>query len=296
MSGRGGKAMVHRLLVMNIDDTVLQPNGKVNRSTKDAIEYVQSRGVKVSLVTSRNFNFAKKVAKALSIESLLIAHHGAFIASSVDSAIFVKRIDEVIVQEITRFLEKFPCEIRAIDEKITVTNKPFKNNSFIGRIVFDPANNQAYQYQYADDLSEYIMNTDIQPTHFEVLFTNEKDAKDVKEIIHKIYDEVDAYLYGNKLIILPKGVSKFSSLLYALDYWNISLKEVVAIGSGVDDLDILLAADVGVAMGNAPHELKRNADWITRSNKNDGVAYMIMEHFRKQQPLSFLEKISNIKK
>ena len=35
-------------------------------------------------------------------------------------------------------------------------------------------------------------------------------------------------------------------------------------------------------MGNAPVEVKQAADWITRSNSENGVEYMIKEHFRKQ--------------
>jgi len=50
-----------------------------------------------------------------------------------------------------------------------------------------------------------------------------------------------------------------------------------------------------VAMGNAPVEVKRAANWITRSQNQNGVAYMIKEHFRKQQPIEFLKKMNIIK-
>ncbi|MGD6887818.1 HAD hydrolase family protein, partial [Staphylococcus shinii] len=46
-----------------------------------------------------------------------------------------------------------------------------------------------------------------------------------------------------------------------------------------------------VAMGNAPKEVKLAADWITRTNDENGVAYMIKEHFRKQQRIAFLNKM-----
>ncbi|GAA3330114.1 hypothetical protein GCM10020331_081340 [Ectobacillus funiculus] len=46
---------------------------------------------------------------------------------------------------------------------------------------------------------------------------------------------------------------------------------------------------LGVAMGNAPVALKKAADWVTRSNNEHGVTYMIKEHFRKQFPLNFLK-------
>ena len=79
--------MIYRLLAMNIDGTVLQPNRKIHKSVKEAVEYVQAKGVKVTLVTSRNFIFAKRIAKALKLDTMIIAHHGAFIGSSLDQAI-----------------------------------------------------------------------------------------------------------------------------------------------------------------------------------------------------------------
>lgn len=48
-------------------------------------------------------------------------------------------------------------------------------------------------------------------------------------------------------------------------------------------------------MGNAPQEVKQKADWVTRSNDEQGVAYMIKEYFRMQQSKGFLKKF-HIKK
>ena len=65
---------------------------------------------------------------------------------------------------------------------------------------------------------------------------------------------------------------------------NISLNEMVAIGDSMEDLEVIENVGLGVAMGNSPVELKQAADWITRSNSENGVEYMIKEHFRKQFP------------
>ena len=73
------------------------------------------------------------------------------------------------------------------------------------------------------------------------------------------------------------------------EHLNISLNEMVAIGDSMEDLEIIENVGLGVAMGNSPVELKQAADWITRSNSENGVEYMIKEHFRKQFPLPFLK-------
>ena len=57
--------MIYRMLAINIDGTVLHTNGRIHKLTKEAIENVQQKGIYVTLVTSRSFPSAKKVAKAL---------------------------------------------------------------------------------------------------------------------------------------------------------------------------------------------------------------------------------------
>jgi hydroxymethylpyrimidine pyrophosphatase-like HAD family hydrolase len=52
---------------------------------------------------------------------------------------------------------------------------------------------------------------------------------------------------------------------------------------------------MGVAMGNSPTELKMLADWVTRSNNENGVAYMVKELFRKQQRLGYLHQIDSFR-
>ena len=287
--------MIYRGLAMNIDGTILQSNGKLHSSVKEAVDYVQSKGVKVTLVTSRNFVFAKRIAKALKIKTMIAAHHGAFIASSLDQAFFVKRIDEKIVYDLLRLLESFYCHIRVVHEKFSVSNVPVRQN-FISRAVIDPVSFSVYHHQYVENLSEYAEDEQIHPTHIEVIFSDRDTALEAKETIQKTFFETDLYLYNRQLIILPKGVSKLTGLLYTIDQWDISLDETVVIGSDYDDLEMIEAAGLGVAMGNAPEEVRKSANWVTRSNQEHGVAYMIKEHFRKQQPIDFLEKISGYKK
>ncbi|WAA08728.1 HAD-IIB family hydrolase [Fervidibacillus albus] len=284
--------MVYRLLAMNIDGTVLQSNGKIDKSVKEAIDYVQEKGVTVTLLTGRNFIFAKRIAKALKLQSLIVSHHGAFIASTIDQAIFVKRISETVLFDIVQFLESFPCEIRLIHESFSVGNKPMKGRKIMARAVIDTDSLSVYQYRFVEKLSRSIKEEQIHPTHVEAKFAEKYQAEEVKTAIEGMFYEVDVKTYGNKMVILPKHISKLSGLLYIADYWNIPLKETVAIGSGKDDLDVIVASGLGVAMGNAPDEIKGVADWVTRTNDNRGIHYMVKELFRKQQPLPFLEKLS----
>ena len=54
---------------------------------------------------------------------------------------------------------------------------------------------------------------------------------------------------------------------------------MVAIGDGFNDLSMIEYAGLGVAMGNAPEEIKKRAGYVTLSNDDDGIAYFIDEFF-----------------
>ena len=56
---------------------------------------------------------------------------------------------------------------------------------------------------------------------------------------------------------------------------GIPMNETLAIGDSENDLDILRAVGTGIAMGNAPADIKRYADEVTLSNDEDGVAVVL---------------------
>lgn len=288
--------MIYRLLAINIDGTLLQSNGRLHKSTKEAIEYVQQKGIYVTLVTSRSFPSAKKVAKALKLGSLIVTHSGAYIASSRDKPIFVKRIAEDITYEMVRLLEGFSCQMRLVHEKFALANKSKLNNNMLAKTVFSSGDPIFYSQQFVDSLSDTILDDPVNPPKIEVYFEDETDLQDAKAAIKGMFTEIDIIQLNNlRIDIMPAGVSKLNGLLYLADHLDIARSEMVVIGDGIDDLGMIEAAGLGVAMGNAPVEVKKAADWITRPNNQHGVTYMVKEHFRKQQPIDFLRKMNLLK-
>lgn len=289
--------MIYRLLALNIDGTVLQSNGKLHRSTKEAVEYVMQKGIYVTLVTSRSFPSASKVAKALKIPTMIISHRGAYIANTFERQILAKRIPVEITYEIIRFVEGFPCQIRIVHEQFSLVNKTKTNHNLLAKTVFSSSGEPAlYAHQFVDSISETLAEQQIAPPKIEIFFKTKEDLKDAREAISQMFSEVDmTELNPLRLDIVPHGVSKLNGLDFLGKHLGISRKEMVVIGDDHDDLPMIEAAGLGVAMGNAPVAVKQAADWITRSQNEHGVAYMVKEHFRKQQPIEFLRKMNIIK-
>jgi Cof subfamily protein (haloacid dehalogenase superfamily) len=289
--------MIYRLLALNIDGTLLQSNGKIHKSTKEAIEYVQQKGIYVTLITSRSFPSAKKVAKVLKIKSPLITHQGAFIASTEEKPVYVKRINEDVTYDTVRFLEALPCQIRLVHEQFSIANKLKLNNNLLARTVFTSGDPVFYSQQFVSSLSEYLHDQPVTPPKIEVYFELKSDLQDAKLALSKMFTEIDMIeLDSHRLDIVPFGVSKLSGLSYLGSQLGIRRSEMVYIGDGIDDIPVIEAVGLGVSMWNADYEVKKASDWVTRSENEQGVAYMVKEHFRKQQPIEFLKKMKIIER
>lgn len=268
----------------------------MHKSTKEAVDYVRDKGIYVTLVTSRSFPSAKKVAKALKLDSVLVTHRGGYIAKDLEKPIVENRIDEDVTFEIVRLLEGFQCQIRLVHEKYSLANKLKINNNLLAKTVVNSGDPLFYPHQFVDSISDTIMDDPSAPPIIEVYFEEKSDLADAEAAIKGMFSEVDTLkLTDYRMDIIPQGVSKLNGLLYLGKQLGIKRSEMVAIGDSMDDLEMIQEVGLGVAMGNAPVELKKAADWVTRSNNEQGVGYMVKEHFRKQHPIKFLKKMNIIK-
>ena len=97
------------------------------------------------------------------------------------------------------------------------------------------------------------------------------DYDAVWEVLKK-YPDVNAVSGGMKNIeVTKKGVSKASGLLYLGKKLGIAPEEMMVFGDSGNDLDMIKMAGIGVAMANAEPEVLKAADFVTRSNNENGV-------------------------
>ncbi|TXC89732.1 HAD family phosphatase [Metabacillus litoralis] len=282
----------YKLLALNVDGTLLRSNGRLQPSTKEAIEYVKDKGVYVTLVTNRHFQSAKKLAKALKLDSYIITHGGAFIADNLDEPLFEKRISEEMTFNLVQVLENFKCNIRLTHERYSIGNRKKIASNLLSKSILNTSDSMFYPVQFVDSLGDTLRDEPVSATKIDVHFSKEDEKEEAEQLITEAFDGVEVKAtQPKKLEIVQKGLSKEYGLRMLAKHLKISLEETVAIGDAEDDKGMITSAGLGVAMWNAPFEVKHAADWVTRSNNHEGVGYMVKEHFRKQQRQEFLRKI-----
>lgn len=109
----------------------------------------------------------------------------------------------------------------------------------------------------------------------------EQEIQDMAEALTERFGK-DIYIYRSKstyLELAPRSISKATALeLLLREKYGIAMAEVMAFGDNYNDVDMLRAAGLGIAVGNAREEVKAVADEITLNSTEDGVAIAIEKH------------------
>ena len=79
--------------------------------------------------------------------------------------------------------------------------------------------------------------------------------------------------------MIPLGVNKATAIQAVQNNLVIPQKNIISFGDGMNDLEMLQASGISVAMGNAVAELKKHAKFITDTNVEDGIANFLIDYF-----------------
>ncbi|RYL94497.1 Cof-type HAD-IIB family hydrolase [Sporolactobacillus sp. Y61] len=274
--------MVYRLLALDIDGTLLNGNNRLDRQTKEAVSYAKKKGIIVTLVSERHFHSAARVARTLKLNHPIIAHNGAFVSSSMDHPVYTSKMDHSVLIQLVEFLETYPCQIQISHERLSISNRPRQKN-LIAKMTIGMNEPLFYPVTYVDTLSQYLLENYEGATDVKIKLKDETVMDEIEKAMGDYFPSLDVRRESpSDLTLVRQGTSKFNGLLFFAGQLGVPLHQIVAVGDGPEDAEMIEKAGLGVAMRNASKEVKAKADWITRSNDMNGVAYMIKEVFRKQ--------------
>ena len=200
--------MIYRLLALNIDGTLLYNNGKIAKGLRETIEFVKRKDVYVTLFTSRNFQSAHKVAKALKLDSILVTHGGAFVSATLDKPYVQRRLSEEKTFNIVQVLEHFDCNVRISHERFSIGNRERNTPNLIARTVLSSADPLFYPVQFVDSLGDALRDHPVAAPKL-MFFSKLKVKKNALNTLRKAFQDVEYVECDSKRIeILPQNVSK----------------------------------------------------------------------------------------
>lgn len=273
--------MVYKMLVSDLDETLLNDDGTVHEANLAAIKQAVAAGFKFVPNTGRSFKSVQELLKTLGLYDqagqYVISYNGAAIVENKDNQVLLTRgMDLALAEKIFKaglVNEMVDVHVYTVDTLFIYNISPTDKQYMAERGV-------PYELMATDDLS-FLANE--QPV-MKVIFEHPDEA--VREQIRDAViaavgaDQVEATFSSSRYVEFnKKGVDKGSASLLLGEKLGIARDEIIAAGDNNNDLKMLTAVGLGVSVANGIPAIKEAADVVTSKTNNEGAIAEILEKY-----------------
>lgn len=263
--------MKYKLIITDLDDTLLRDDQTISEKSKLTIKKALDKGIAVAIATGRKYSSALPYAKALGLTGPMLCCQGAHIADiETGRTIREKGVPLPLALEVLRFAEDRGLFIQYYTADDYYFEKRSEESDYYERTAGVPG------IEVGRKLSGVL---DFEPVKLLVIAEPQR--------IRQVYGEAAA-LFGGKLeVAISKSrymeithpdVNKGAALAELLKITGVDREQVIAIGDALNDLSMIRLAGLGIAVANGDEYVKAEADAVTSSNEEDGVAEAIEKY------------------
>lgn len=259
--------MNYKLLAVDIDGTLLNSQGKLTDQTQKRIQEARERGVLFVLSTGRPIQGVKSLVDQIGGDFPLITYNGAMVLRG--------KSQEVLYSSSLRnedLLEAYQAgEKRQATMLIWSDNKLYANKD----------NQKSRHYSSLTNTPFKVIETidELNRPATKILWYEEEN------LLKEYQKELDGEIVSNTMVyhtsrpyfleFVHRKASKAIAIEQLCQAFQIKREETIAVGDSYNDISMIEYAAVGVAMENAPDEIKEKADFITRDCDHEGVSHVI---------------------
>ena len=264
--------MKYKLLVLDVDGTLLNDEREISKRTLAALLKVQQMGVRIVLASGRPTYGLMPLAKTLELGNyggFVLSYNGCQIIKAQNGEIlFERRINPEMLPYLEKKARKNGFAIFTYHDDTLITDSPdneyIKNEALLNNL----------KIIREDEFSTAI---DFAPCKCMLVSDKEKALIGLEQHWEKrLAGTLDAFRSEPYFLeVVPCGVNKANTLGALLEHLGVTREEVIAVGDGVCDVTMLHLAGMGVAMGHSLDSVKVCADYVTASNEEDGVALAV---------------------
>ena len=252
----------------DIDGTLLNRDHVVTELTRNAIHKITDNDILFTLASSRSPSGIEPIIKKNAFSCCMIAFGGALILDEKRNIIYEKGMSVSIAGNVIGYLEK-NCP--------DVTWNIYTADTWLVKDKNDPR----VQHE------EYVVETFAQRGTIDDLKPNTCIDKilcmcapekliETELTVRRAFPALSVARSSNTLLeIMQQGVNKADAVKRLCAAKGIDMEHTMAFGDNYNDLEMLEAVKYGVAMGNAPEEIRKKAGIVTRDNEHDGIASIL---------------------
>lgn len=263
---------MYKIIFVDIDGTLRNSKRKLSEKTIQAVRMATEKGLIIVLCSGRPRKYTENISRECYASNYIITSGGGNIYDYKNNKIMY-----------TNIMNKKACkELYKISQKV---NARFLMDVGECRVVNRVEHYDGSEIELKSDIYKFIENNDIMQCtiadkDFQKIRGIKNDVQNVKNVEiknqHKSLTNSNYPREGTIYYdIANKESNKGNAVTKLCKQLNIDVKDAVAIGDGLNDLDMFAVVGHSVAMGNAHEKVKKAADEVIETNDNDGVALFL---------------------
>lgn len=256
-----------KMVATDIDGTIVDWNlGDFTPAVKQCIKELKASGVKVVLVTGRMHCATNHIVRELELDTPVISYQGGLIKDIDGTTLYRQNLPTKYATEVVDWAKNNNIHINLyIDDKLYVE----KDNDFVKRYT----DGKFVPYTVCPFETLKIENVN------KILAIDYNDAEKVTKWVEELQQKFpELYIVKSTPFFCEIGspqAKKSLGVEFLAKKWQIKKEEILTIGDQNNDIELLKAGGIKIAMGNGTPELKECADFITDTVQNDGFVKAI---------------------
>lgn len=249
-----------KLIATDIDGTILKFNFEFNQEVKDCIKKLTEDGVKVVLVTGRMHSATDFIAEELGLDTPIVSYQGGLVKHNRDT-LYERHVDPNKAKEIIKWAKKNGVHLNLyMNDQLFVE----KDDAVIRR--YTGERSAGFLVKSFDELALSKINKMLA-----IDFDDENKVTMWKNYLETKYQDLHIVKSTPYFCeICHQDAKKSDAVNFLREYYGLKKEEILTIGDQNNDIELLAAGGIKVAMGNATDELKAVADYITDTVNHNG--------------------------
>ncbi len=273
--------MSYKIIAADLDGTLFTDDKTILPETMEALKKAAAMGIHIIPSTGRPLAGVSETVLGMGITDYVLTCNGAAVYDVKNgSLLFETPIPWEKAADIIDSLDGLHLSLDAFIGKDAYKDR-LKPDIIDSLAVSEHIKNYIRSTRiYVDDLPAYIRTEKKNVHKFTLNFCRDGgdgyiDRKETLAVLSDIGGITVVSGGEGNLEITSLGVSKGTALLKTGELLNVPREEIIAFGDSGNDIDMITAAGTGVAMENGADEVRAAADFVTRSNNENGIAYAL---------------------
>lgn len=264
-----------KMIVMDLDGTLLTRNQDILPYTKDVLMKYQEKGISLVLASGRDIDSIQKIGKKLNMSDYL---QNTYICLN---GLEIYDMENQLLHKEEKLKYEDGIQLANLAKKYHIDMIFFFKDCLY---ILEYGNTGIINDHFMTSVKNEIHNiTEIPISYFnclkKVAFIQTADTMSqiIKDLQNEVKNKYELCMVEDAWVeINPLGLSKGHALKVLSEIKNIPLNQIIAFGNGENDIDMLKAAGVGIAMDNSFESVKSVADDICDDCENNGIAKYLM--------------------